>query len=61
MLLCPEQKSQFNRQQMQEDESCLQGAPLPNTYVFYVMNVLVSLSVTHHFVEAEFVLSKEER
>lgn len=46
---------------MQEDGSCLRRAALPNTHVFHVMDVLVSLSVTHHFVEAEFVLSKEER
>lgn len=46
---------------MQEGESCLQHALLPPTYIFHVMDVLVSLRVTHHFVEAEFVLSKEER
>lgn len=33
---------------------------LGTTHVFHIMDVLVSLSVAHHFVEAEFVLSKED-
>lgn len=32
-----------------------------STYIFHIMNMLVSLSVTHHFVETEFIVSKEKR
>lgn len=32
-----------------------------NTYIFYIMNVLVAICITHHFVETEFILSKEKR
>lgn len=32
-----------------------------NTYVLHIMNMLVSLGVTHHLVETEFILSKEKR
>lgn len=32
-----------------------------NTYIFHIMDVFISLSVAHHFVETEFVFSEENR